>query len=144
MKRKVSTSIEQGERLLALGIDPDTTADMVWKHERDGEEYKVCPIDGRYHKGLFADRYKYTRPAWSLGALLRLLPDVIRTENSLGKWFYTLHILKDRIEYGSRSDDGSWSAMISDSEENLIDAACNILCWLAANKFLEQGKEDGV
>ena len=77
MAAKVSTSIEQGERLMSLGIDPDTTADMEWTRQSDGDDYKVGAINGKYHKGLFSDRYKYTRPAWSLEALIGLMPENI-------------------------------------------------------------------
>lgn len=140
MQRKVSTSIEQGERLLALGIDPDTTADMVWKHGRDGDEYKVCPIDGRYHKGLFADRYKYTRPAWSLGALVDLMPESI--EVSPNKWWgtYDFRILKDRIEYIG-DNDNFYQFRLMDYNDCMIDTAVAVIEFLVKNEYMVPEKE---
>ena len=62
---KSATSIEQGEELLKLGIDPDT-ADMARCHM--GYCNRLLPVND-----MDVDRWEKT-PAWSLTALMNLLP----------------------------------------------------------------------
>lgn len=137
---KVSTTIEQGERLMSLGIDPDTTADMEWKRLSDGDDYKVGAINGKYHKGLFSDRYKYTRPAWSLEALIGLMPESI--EVSPNKWWgtYDFRILKDRIEYFG-DDDNFYQFMLKEHNGSMIDTAVAIIEFLVENGYMKPKEE---
>lgn len=68
---RIATSIEQSKKLVELGIDP-STADMSYRPYREeggisDYELDLCP-------------YKYASwigyPAWSLSALLKLLPKI--------------------------------------------------------------------
>ncbi|MBP5457682.1 MAG: hypothetical protein J6Y37_14415 [Paludibacteraceae bacterium] len=81
----VATNIEESDRLVEAGVDI-STADMEWVMEHwfdyDTGDYEegwspvpVCKLDG----GDESIDTVITKPAWSLGALLELLRDVVRT-----------------------------------------------------------------
>lgn len=66
---KICTSIEQSKKLIELGIDVNT-ADFMWEYDCDKEIYwdkpTIIPIDDY----IFINDI----PAWSLAALLDILP----------------------------------------------------------------------
>ena len=62
---KIATSIEQGEELLNMGLEPGT-ADMAWCHM--GYCNRLLPVND-----MDIDGWEKT-PAWSLTALMNLLP----------------------------------------------------------------------
>jgi hypothetical protein len=73
---KICTSIEQSQKLLELGIDI-TTADMYYSYDYNIKEYdddtQIIPqSELGQHFSLFPEDI----PAWSLSALLDLMPNV--------------------------------------------------------------------
>jgi len=75
---QVCTTIEQSNKLIELGINPDT-ADMGW--------FKAYSLKGEIYKP-FIKEYKlenYTTdiPAWSLHRLLKMLPEEIYIDGNL-------------------------------------------------------------
>lgn len=126
---KLCTDKNQSHRLEKMGV---TGADMFGTDNGGAANFPICASDGEVHY------YK----AWSLPALIDLLPDVIWTENKLGKWFYSYHILKDQVEYGSHTESSTWSVMISSPQGELVDAVFFMLCWLVENGHLKFNKED--
>ena len=64
MKTKICTSIEQSKKLLELGVDVNT-ADMIYNILGEPYVRNDTPID------------EYHTPAWSLVALLKLIPNCI-------------------------------------------------------------------
>ena len=134
---KSYTSLEQSKKLAE--ILPLESADMYW-----------WPTSLRYYieamdDGDFNEEEGHIR-AWSLAALLNLLPNKISTrERHCDK--YKIDIRKYdggnnttfyQIAYGNnRGSSGSWHDMINTGErENLIDAAFEMICWLKENKLL--------
>lgn len=66
---QIATTIEQSERLIALGLRKET-ADMVWLNHAMTEEYddwKATPVEE------WDDWYKNDIPAWSLHRLIEIL-----------------------------------------------------------------------
>lgn len=83
---KICTSIEQSKKLLALGIDINT-ADMYYDCNSDDIQDKPeVAIGTVWSKDI---------PAWSLGALIELLPNKIVVNNEK----YFLHFTKNKVEY---------------------------------------------
>ncbi len=87
-----STSIEQGQRLLALGLKPET-ADMTWHYMHSLEDYELrhTPFSSIMHLRDSANRnpvmgisgddlFGKDKPAWSLHRLLRMIPDRVMVE----------------------------------------------------------------
>ena len=60
MKKRFCTTIEQGQKLIALGVDPKT-ADLY-----------ITPKIGGYV--ISSEQSSNSKPAWSLTALVGLLP----------------------------------------------------------------------
>lgn len=127
---QIATTREQSQRLLDLGI-PANTADMSWhftnmKTESLQWELKPAPLTtkenflGRIEK-LACSLYKHADgtpmtgdevfdkiwgndlPAWSLGALIALLPDEVRDERFNVTYYLTFD--KYGIWYGNRMED---------------------------------------
>lgn len=105
---KICTSIEQSQKLLELGIDVNT-ADMYWWYS--GKRYYVESMDDDdFNK-------KSDIPAWSLSALLELMPaGSILFRNTLSKNYKCINTVD------------------SDDYDNPLDAAFEMVCWLKENE----------
>ena len=122
---KICTSIEQSKKLIALGIDVNT-ADMYYDVNSYG-------IQGKPEVGI---GWSKDIPAWSLSALLELIPpylgefkdgiDFGLSKAINGKW-YSAHYIKF-------NDDGLASFNITVTGDTAIDAAFEMVCWLKENE----------
>lgn len=126
---KICTSIEQSKKLIELGIDV-STANMYWKNGVS-DKYIQCftPfVCGDYQDGLDFD---YDIPAWSLSALLGLMP----TDDKRDEYYVDT---ESHLDYHSVSYRNCWDGCIHSeySEESLLDAAFIMVCWLLENKKL--------
>ena len=110
---KICTSQEQSKKLVELGIDANT-ADMYYDCNSYGIQSKPeVAIGTVWSKDI---------PAWSLAALIELLPNKIVVNNEK----YFLHFTKNKVEYiGIVTWDGQKS--ISAEADNLLDACYNIV-----------------
>jgi len=137
---KICTSIEQSRKLIELGIDIKTSDMYYWC----GEELRI------YAGGYKAQNKEYDIPAWSLSALMHLLPSVLTVKGEYSETQYEIDIRKCaltdmvdiyQIAYGNYRwhDDGSssWSDMINTGQrEELIDAAFEMVCWLKKEEYI--------
>lgn len=125
---KICTSIEQSQKLLELGVDI-YTADMFWKNGVS-DKYIQCfnPFVGC---GTDID-YDYDVPAWSLSALLRILPVYISgsrlrmdiSKNDFNLWFEDL-------------SSGTADESLPDiTKENPVDACYEMILKLHEQKLL--------
>lgn len=115
MSTDICTSIEQSKKLLSLGIDP-STADMWYSYYGNskynptvaykGQQWFLCQIRNSLHDDI---------PCWSLTALLKLLPDIIKVKEEC----YTFSLIKNVIEYVGH--DGS--TLYSTGGKSFVDAA---------------------
>ena len=94
---KTCTDYKQIDRLVELGFDLSTT-DMFCTEEGGASNFPICSSDGE----------KYYREAWSLAALLQLLPEVIKSEGKYGWSFDSLHIMQ---EHGRMPAADCWSLL---------------------------------
>ena len=115
---KICTSLEQSKKLIELGIDVNT-ADMYWSLTNQNHP----PVVGKY----CAEYGGMQLPAWSLNALLELMPKDF--EDDL------------EIYYGAFDGRGEYhpvwvcSCMNRvDFGDTSIDAVFNMVCWLLENK----------
>lgn len=90
MNTRFYTSIEESKHLLELGLNPET-ADMEYTHETSNLPtiWKSLSID--------------CIPCWSVAALLKVLPSMIKRSGNVYKQYYTdieyfLSIIKDEDE----------------------------------------------
>ena len=133
---KSYTDLEQS-KVLAKML-PIESADMYWDYDVQKHEDYPMIMDDQFDNLCI--------PAWSLAALLDVLPNEIITDNRF-ECHYQIHIRKYdgydnttlyQIAYGNnRGSSGSWHDMINTGEkENLIDAVFQMICWLKENKKL--------
>lgn len=107
---KICTSLEQSKKLVELGIDVNT-ADIIYNVLDESYIRHGTPID------------KYHTPAWSLSALMELLPLPTLEETPITdtetKWQCTIYC--DKAKY--------WSEL----HDEPIDAAFEMVYWILEN-----------
>ena len=127
---KICTSIEQSQKLIELGIDVNTADMYYYTVNGDWEWYKTPNIIENIN-----DLDEHTIPAWSLTALLELIPPYLEEFN-------------DGIDFGfSKSMNGKWysahyiqldnSRLITFAKtvtgDTSVDAAFEMIVWLKEN-----------
>ena len=107
---KICTSLEQSNKLIELGIDV-STADMYWWYS--GRRYYVESMDDNdFNK-------ESDIPAWSLSALLELIPPGnILLRDALSGKYKCINI----------------NTVDSNLYDNPVDAAFEMVCWLKENE----------
>ena len=124
MKTNICTTQDQSSRLLKCGVSADTADMMFTPHNTlSTEPYKEALKDRGY------------TPAWSLSALLGLLPFKIHS----GKYEYWLDIAA--MDYGKQWSIGYYCIekpkVIKGltHTDNLIECAVQEIVWLTANGY---------
>lgn len=146
---KICTSIKQSKKLLDLGIDINTADLTVTNYPlQDGSRFDFicCKLSNDIFPSI-TDGKSEKIPAWSLSALMNLLPSDF---TEVGKYSTTIYEIKIRkynlienvnlyqIAYGNYKfyEDGNscWKDMINTGEkEELLDAAFEMIVWLKEN-----------
>lgn len=136
----ISTTQEQSDRLLQCGVSADT-ADMCWtRFESDGEKYEQLRV-------MDESTYEFASlspiPAWSLSALLGLLPkeiDIDGYKYRISIYFenpdepvignqWCLYYKPKKYNKKSRIDDVPMYA------PDLIECSILMIEWLTANGY---------
>ena len=118
----IATTSEQSQHLLELGLDPKT-ADMYYLPQVMNDGETLWPIDDGY------DLDDADQPAWSLSALLEVMPPFIKGHH--------LKIEKTRItdmwylDYQYLTD--------SEPRKDLLTAAYEMVCWLLEQGLIKKG-----
>ena len=133
----ICTDIEQSQKLVELGIDI-STADMDYIPFANDPENYDCVINlwnNEHEDGWI--------PAWSLSALLGLMPfHIIENNNRFG--FYQVKGFNKQGEtyrfgyktnYNSFLFETSWN-------NNVINAAFEMICWLKKKKYIQNKKHN--
>lgn len=143
MTTNIATTKEQSARLLQCGVDPDT-ADMVWTHfESDGEQYERLDV-------MSEDAYEVSSlkpiPAWSLSALLGLLPHIIEVDDDNEHYFSLAQDYPASEDYSAVYLE-CWSvdhdAIVRKRDKSPIEACVQLIEWLSANNYKLNGIEKG-
>lgn len=120
---KICTTIEQSKKLLELGID-----------RKSSDMYYWCGSDLRIG-GYRAQDEELDIPAWSIAALLALMPKLYEFENDPDDGGCQPNLCKGW-------DNNQWhivyrsSIYITEWHDEPIDAAFEMVCWLKENKKL--------
>lgn len=102
---KICTSLNQSKKLIKLRIDRKTSDMYYWC----GEDLRIG--------GYKAQDDKYDIPAWSLSALLELIPSTVFLYTKLVKWDENYYIEHKEMLY-----------------DNPVDAVFEMVCWLKENE----------
>ena len=122
---KICTSLEQSKKLLELGIDVNT-ADMCYPRDAFSYNYDEEPVCRR------TGGIGIALPAWSLTALLGLMPKLYEYENDPEDGGCQPNLCKGW-------DNNQWhivyrpSLYITEWHDEPIDAAFEMVCWLKEN-----------
>lgn len=134
MERRIATTKDQGERLLRCGVSADT-ADMVWtRFESDGEKYEQM---GVMDESSYEVASLNPIPAWSLSALLGLLPKEIFDESGDDFYFSLAKEFPLSGEYGAAYIP-CWhqgDAIVRKRDNNPIEACVQLIEWLTNNGY---------
>ncbi len=120
MNYKICTNIDQSKKLIELGIDVGTVDTLYL----DGAEARLDVKDGTLEEGDI--------PAWSLSALLGLMPKLYEFENDPDDGGCQPNLCKGW-------DNNQWhivyrsSIYITEWYDDPIDAAFEMVCWLKKN-----------
>ena len=124
---KICTSYEQSQSLLALGLDPNT-ADMKYDPRWDIPVI-ISEDDYDNHLNYDPESENTDIPAWSLSALLELIPDELQNNQ-----FLTLE--KEKDEYCCCFEDINGNSFNHFFGNNAIDVAFEMMCWLLDSRKL--------
>jgi len=140
---KICTSQEQSKKLLELGVDVNT-ADMFYADILvDGNhKYNLHPLESYGFKTFGETKLKTSDhlsfiPAWSLTALMKLIPFQIITKNErygFRQWKgYNTQGETYCFEYISSTNQRLYETY---HWNNPLDAAFEMVCWLLAEKYI--------
>ena len=128
---KICTTIEQCKKLLDLGIDINT-ADLTDTNLplQDGSRFDFicCKLPNDTFPSI-TDGKSEKIPAWSLSALLGLMP----TDDKKDEYYV---VAESHSDYHTVSYRNCWDGCIHSeySEESLLDAAFEMVVWLKENE----------
>lgn len=128
----ICTSIEQSRKLIDLGIDI-STADMMWEDWNLIDE--GWKLNVGYYPEIEQDYGRKCYPAWSLSALLELIPPYLGEFNDgidfgfsksmNGKWYSAHYIQLD--------NSGLATFTKTVTGDTSIDVVFEMVCWLLQN-----------
>ena len=128
-----ATTIEQSRHLLELGLDP-STADMFYFSYGMFRPMKLHV--GKILEDVVTGKRQWAIPAWSLSALLDVMPNNDYWEICL--WQYKdqrWQCVFDDVEFSN----GETKAFVADAP---IDTAYEMVCWLLENNLIKKGGND--
>lgn len=117
----ICTSVEQAQMLIKHGISEDTS-DLYYILRRNSEP-RLALFSTTLPSGMLN-----SIPAWSLSALINLLPEFIEFNGKN----YCLLMLLNRVVYW----DGNTTNVYEVTEGNLIDAVVNTILWLLEKNYI--------
>ena len=129
----IATSIEQSLHLLKLGLDP-STADMMWDDwSLIDEGWKISV---GYYPEIEKDYGRKCYPAWSLVALLEVIPMVNERWPVCCKIYGSekWHVLYHSTAVTPKIDSGEY--------DTPIEAAYELVCCLLEQGLIKKGDND--
>lgn len=123
---KICTSIEQSRKLVELGINIKTS-DMYYLYDYNINEYEDdAQIISQSELGQHFSLFPEDIPAWSLSALLELMPERIKIGEELS---FCLTSKKSLTGFGFGYNLNGTTFV----KDNPVDAAFEMVCWLKEN-----------
>lgn len=116
------TDLKQSKKLMELGIDANT-ADMCHRYRWSNNSFILLPCAEKAREPITGDI-----PAWSLSALLSVLPRIEHLRPSID---LNPKLDSNEVAIYYHSEDSPYIV-----RDNLIDAAFEMICWLKENNEL--------
>ena len=125
----IATTIEQSKELVRLGLDPKT-ADMFWMDTNGVKPCLKLMDDGIFNHRNYLVRFPNSSlPAWSLSALLEVMP---KMEADSTVWLGCVSTL-----IRCKSHDFMWQHDSTAAQP--ITAAYEMVCWLLEQGLIKKG-----
>lgn len=126
---QICTTKELSERLLALGLKKET-ADMCYPHF--AKSYPIPLVD----EVLTTDDI----PAWSLGRLIEMLPNLIPISEDLPTFchFAFLDLSKESVNYYWEDYDIEYRALVGFSGKGFFSAVVDATVWLIKEGYFNK------
>ena len=126
---QICTTKEQSERLLALGLNKET-ADMYYPHF--AKTYPIPLVD----EVLTTDDI----PAWSLGRLIEMLPNLISISEDLPTFchFAFLDLSKESVNYYWEDYDLEYRILVRFSGKGFFSAVVDATEWLIKEGYFNK------
>lgn len=126
---KICTSTGQSDVLIKSGIDV-STADMYYDVNSYGIQGKPEVAVGKvWSKDI---------PAWSLSALLKLMPESLIPDNGAHQVYYMEVYNHDGLYCCDYVGEIERDSFVAFAEEDYIDAAVEMVKWLLENKKISK------
>lgn len=136
MIQQIATTREQSDRLLQCGVTADS-ADMCY----DSGALSLMDYDSAVHERDSRRETYEVVPAFSLSALLALLPKVIESHSILPEKYSLLLMPKDNACMACYAN--KRLQYIVSVAQPIIEACVQIIEWLTANNYKLNGIEKG-
>ena len=131
---KAFTDIEQSKKLAK--ILPFDSADMAWYSSYAKDGYSIRMLNDTYPLDIIGDAHDEI-PAWSLAALLDVLPLSIYDESDYNDYELEINMI-DKMPRYIRLGDISHSEFPWDFEKDtLLDNIVESIIWLNDNNYFE-------
>ena len=129
--KKICTTVEQSKKLIELGLDIETS-DMYWDFQETGY-ILIADELGYYHNDSEI-------PAWSLTALLNLLPEELELLSDEDVFVPTLsRYYDDKSKFICCYDNGGCEHWYI--EDSPVDAVYNMLVWTIENGYFKTNSQ---
>lgn len=128
---KICTSIEQSKKLIELRINVNT-ADMYYPNRTDIQYQCALPIGMKHGNSLLAQEI----PAWSLAALLDILPMHIIINGSMYKFSMVKGFNKNGKSYAIKYNifNTTFYLHLTNFYNDSIDTCVEMIAWLKESK----------
>lgn len=135
---RIATTIEQGKKLEELGISTNTSDMSIWRQTKDWKDRPIerkmridaTPFNQLSHIVMGVESFE-EYPAWSLGALIKQLPDTIILDNGD---VCGLSILNMGVYYRGFVDRNIVQGF---ENENIFDNCVNMIEWAVRNEHIK-------
>lgn len=137
MEKKICLSIEQMRELKELGVETKD-ASMCWVRDPEGHYYLTVHDESCYEMS-----FMNPVPAFALQDMFELMPNDIYNEsiyNTIKRYFLKMDKFNNKYKFSY------WNPYVdplatSAYQENAIDAAFELFCWLAGQRLLKGGEK---
>lgn len=138
---QICTTREQSEKLQELGISTDTSDMSIWKQTKDWKgktierrmKVDATPLNELSHIVMGFEEFE-EYPAWSLGALIRMLPDTIILDNGN---VCGLSVLNIGVYYRCFVDK---SIVQGFENESIFENCVDMIGWAVKNEHIKINK----
>ena len=122
------TTPEQSKVLIRLGLNAKT-ADCYWDYDVQKHEYYPMFMDDQYDDLCI--------PAWSLNALIGLMPKIAGNYPVLARWVSGDYLM----EYVDLNESGECKPKRTEFKDTPLDAAYEMMCWLMKEGYVEDASK---